>query len=205
MLLIWGWKVRFKALGQGVFFCPSCGGDRNYTQQQGRRWFTLFFIPIIPLGYVGEEFIECATCRQAYKPSVLSMPTSASLGDDLLAATREALVWLLRQSQPGPGAVAAALQQLSVAANRPWSEPELQADMTALDLSGLQQRLAGLATVLNEQGKERLLAGCASVAAADGPIDEARRGTLDFIAGSLGMTQAHAYGVISQVTLRAGL
>jgi hypothetical protein len=205
MIIIWGWRVRFKTLMEGVFFCPTCGGDRTFARKQGRNWFTLFFIPLIPLGHVGDEFVECATCRSAYKPSVLQLPTSAALTENLLAATREAIVWLLRTAAPGPAAVAAALHTLSLAANRPWSEAELRADVTGLDVNQLPNRLAVLAGVLNEHGKESFLAGCARVAGADGPITAEERQLLDNIAAALTMTPAHAHGVISHVAQQAGL
>ena len=49
MLIIWGLRVVYHTIAQGVFYCRKCGGDRNYRHQAGRRFFTLFFIPIIPL------------------------------------------------------------------------------------------------------------------------------------------------------------
>jgi hypothetical protein len=207
MLLIWGFRVRFRTLMQGLFFCPTCGGDRQYARKQGRRWFTFFFIPAIPLNNVGDEFVECTTCHQAYKPSVLEMPTTATLSDDLTLATREAVVWLLR-SVPlvDPASTGVALEILSGAANRPWSEPELQHDMATLDVAGLPQRLGQLATVLNEHGRETFLSGCVRVAAAGGgAMNEGQRALLDSIAGSLGMTPAHARGVIAQTQEQAGL
>jgi hypothetical protein len=207
MLLIWGFKVRFKTLLQGVFFCPSCGGDRHYERKQGRRWFTFFFIPVIPLNSVGDEFVECTTCHQAYKPSVLEMPTTATLSDDLTLATREAVVWLLRSAPlVDPAATRVALEVLSMAANRQWTEPELQHDLGTLEVSGLPGRLTSLASVLNEHGRETFLGGCVRVAAAGaGTVNEGQRALLDSIAGSLGMTPAHARGVIAQTEEQADL
>lgn len=203
MLLIWGWRVRFKTLAEGVFFCPTCGGDRGFARKQGRRWFTLFFLPLIPLDHVGEEFVECTTCKSSYRLSVLQMPTSSALADNLLAANREALVWLLRLTVPGPATIAAALHILSTASNRQWTEQALRADVAALDVNGLGDRLTGLAGVLNEHGKETLLSGCARVAAADGTISDQERQLLDLVARSLGMTPAHAHGVIAQLGQQA--
>jgi zinc-ribbon family len=205
MIVIWGWRVRFKTLMEGAFFCPTCGGDRTYARKQGRNWFTLFFIPLIPLAHTGDEFVECSTCRSAYKSSVLQHPTTAALAETLLAATREALVWVLRSAPPAPAATAAAVRALSLAANRPWTEAELAADVAGLDVNHLPNRLAMLAGMLNEHGKERFLAECTRVAAADGPVTAEERQLLENIAAALTMTPAHAYGVISQATQQAGL
>ncbi|HEY8547690.1 MAG TPA: TerB family tellurite resistance protein [Acidimicrobiales bacterium] len=204
MILVWGWKVRFKTLAEGVFFCQVCGGDRHYHRKQGRRWFTLFWIPLIPLNHVGDEFVECTTCRNAYRTTVLNQPTSASLSESLVGATRAAIAWLLRTEPPGPQATAAALTVLTSAANRQWTEQELQQDIAHLDVSGLPGQLATLASVLNEHGRETFLAGCVRVAAADGTISDGERALLDNVASSLGMTPAHARGVIAQVSEQAG-
>lgn len=205
MIFIWGWKVRFRKVAEGVFFCQVCGGDRTYHRKQGRRWITIFFIPMIPLNNVGDEFVECTTCRNAYRLSVLNQPTSAALSDSLLSATRSALVWLLRTGAPAPAAVAAALQALSTASNRAWTEAELEADVAQLDVSGLPDQLALLAGILNDHGREGFLASCARVAAADGVITDAERALIDNVAASLGMTPAHARGVVAQVAEQAGI
>ena len=49
MLIIWGLRVIYRTLGRGVFFCRRCGGDREYRHRAGRRFVTVFFIPLIPL------------------------------------------------------------------------------------------------------------------------------------------------------------
>ncbi|HMG42924.1 MAG TPA: hypothetical protein VK611_16445 [Acidimicrobiales bacterium] len=205
MIFIWGWRVRFRKLAEGVFFCQVCGGDRHFHRKQGRRWITIFFIPMIPLNDVGDEFVECTTCQNAYRLSALNQPTSAMLSESLVGATRAAVVWLLRTGAPAPATIATALQVLSSAANRPWTEPELQADVAQLDVSGLPTQLATLAGVLNDHGREGFLTGAARIAAADGAITDPERALLDNLAASLGMTPAHARGVIAQVVEQADI
>lgn len=205
MIFIWGWRVRFRTVAEGVFFCQVCGGDRTFHRKQGRRWITIFFIPMIPLNDVGDEFVECTTCRNAYRLTVLNQPTSAALSENLVTATRAAIAWLLRAGTPAPATIAAALQVLSASANRAWTEPELESDVAHLDVSGLPGQLALLAGVLNDHGRESFLTGCARVAAADGVITDAERALVDNVAASLGMTPAHSRGVIAQVVEQAGI
>jgi hypothetical protein len=150
---------------------------------------------------VGDEFIECDTCKSAFGLGVLQMPTTAALGAELLTATREAVTWLLRAGgEPGPAAASVAMDVLARAAGSPWSEQALRSDLAGLDVTGLAGRLASLAPALNEHGKETFLAGCARVAAAGGPLTDDRQRMLHQIAASLGMSQAHAMGVIVQAT-----
>ena len=74
MLIIFGLRVFYRTIAQGTFHCRRCGGDRQYRHRAGRRWFTLFFLPVIPLNTVGEH-VQCATCRTRYVTDVLSLPT----------------------------------------------------------------------------------------------------------------------------------
>ena len=71
--IIWGTRGVTTSKGSGRFVCPSCGADRDYTLKQVRRFFTLYFIPIIPLGLLG-TYVECRTCGGTFKDSVLERP-----------------------------------------------------------------------------------------------------------------------------------
>ncbi|HVT78678.1 MAG TPA: zinc ribbon domain-containing protein [Acidimicrobiales bacterium] len=197
MILIWGLRVRAKQLATGTFCCPSCGVDRRYSHKQARRWFTAFFIPLIPLKVVG-EYVQCTTCNSTYKPSVLTLPTTESLRTNLMLAMREAIVTVLGQT-PTPSEMHEALLVLSSFADAEWHEDDLIDDIAHLDTSQLQGHLATLSDGLNEHGKERIVAGCARVAATGGTIDAGHREIVLRIASDIGMTRAHARGVIDEV------
>jgi hypothetical protein len=197
MLLIWGWRTRFKVLAGGMFHCPSCGGDRHYAHKQARNWFTLFFVPLIPLKVLG-EFVECQTCKQGYDERILRLPTSATLTEQLVAATREAAVCLLRVDDT-PSGRTAAIAALSRVSGMPWSEEALAADVAGLDVAALPGRLRQLGEVMNEHGKEVFVASTAAIAAGGGVIAGPSRQVLEAVAADLGMSPAHTRGVIDQV------
>lgn len=69
-MIIFGSRVRYKVLGEGQFFCPHCRAQRTYTHKKASRYFTLYFLPLIPMGQLG-EFVQCQTCNMAFKPDVL--------------------------------------------------------------------------------------------------------------------------------------
>lgn len=69
-MLIFGWRNRTKHLGGGTFHCPVCNAARQYEHVEARRWFTLFFVPIIPAKRLG-EFVRCLTCKVTLDPVVL--------------------------------------------------------------------------------------------------------------------------------------
>jgi transcription elongation factor Elf1 len=72
MMIIFGTKIRKSTVGSGKFFCPRCRTMRAYNHQKGTRYFTLYFIPIIPMGDIG-EFIECGVCGGMFQLDVLKM------------------------------------------------------------------------------------------------------------------------------------
>jgi hypothetical protein len=194
MLIVFGMRSRFKVLSQGTFFCPQCGGDRHYAHKQARRWFTVFFIPLIPLKVLG-EVVECQTCKTTFKPAVLAAPTTSGLQEQLVTAYREAAVWLLRGGSTGR---AAAIAVLSAVAGRPWSDAELDTDLQVLDVAPMFDRLVTLSGNLTEQGKEQFLTACTEIAAGGGVLSTDERQLIDRVAAALSVTPAHARGVIDQ-------
>ena len=70
-MIIYGLKVRYSRRGAGAFRCPNCQTQQRYQASSMRRWFTLYFIPIIPLNSLGEQ-VECQGCFSRYEPGVLS-------------------------------------------------------------------------------------------------------------------------------------
>ena len=49
MSIIFGSRSKNKVLGQVQFPCQRCGRMAYHTLVRSRRWFSLYFIPVIPL------------------------------------------------------------------------------------------------------------------------------------------------------------
>ena len=84
MIIIFGNKVRYKTLSTGQFYCPQCNTRRDYELRQARNWFSIYFIPIVPLNQLG-EFVTCLTCGANFQQEVLTMPIPSSTPLDRLA------------------------------------------------------------------------------------------------------------------------
>jgi tellurite resistance protein len=48
--------------------CPNCSSG-DLVNKLYRRWFTLFFIPVIPLDVV-DRFYQCSNCKSAYNENI---------------------------------------------------------------------------------------------------------------------------------------
>ena len=203
MLIIWGWRVVFHTITQGVFYCRKCGGDRNYRHRAGRRFITIFFIPVIPLTKAGEH-VRCETCKTRYVTEVLASPTAASMQAAIPAGARAMVSLMLRtggmDSFPARGRAIEAVRD----AGQPDYDDSLLAEDLAQPLETARRMIGQLGAQLRPEAKEWHLAEAVRIGMADGPLTENERATAEMIAGDLGMTRAQALGVITLAEQGAG-
>jgi hypothetical protein len=202
LLIIFGLRVLYRTIGQGMFHCHRCGGDREYRHRTGRRWFTLCLIPVIPLARTGEH-VRCAVCRTCYRMEVLCLPTAAQMEAALPVGTRAAAIAMLRA---GGGSSAPArrraIDAIKAAGLSEYDDAALDADLSSSamppppgqDLAGPLNRLA---IQLAVPAREWFLAEAVRIGLADGMLSDEERHAAQQIAAQLGMTLAQARGVIS--------
>lgn len=194
-MLIWGWRSFNKTLSEGTFFSPAAGRDGPYRLVQARRWFTLFFIPIIPLKVLG-TFVECQRTKALYDPRILENPTNVDLTDQLAGGVREAVCAVATADST----VTAEERRLAIEIVGHYvigyDEATLDADLARVDDAPLDARLEYLSSALTGSGKEQVLTAAAKIMAADGSIDHRARDAVRSIGEKLGMSAAHIRGVI---------
>jgi zinc-ribbon family/Tellurite resistance protein TerB len=196
LLIIFGFRIFYHTLGQGVFHCRKCGGDRQYRHRAGRRYFTLFFIPIIPLTRTGEH-VQCLTCRTRYVMDVLTLPTAAQMQAALPAGMRAAAVIMLSAGDPASlAARRAALAAIHTAGAASYTDADLDTDRGQPGETA-RAALNQVARQLTPDAREWFLAQVIQVGLADGQLTEQERRAAQLIAADLGMTRAQAIGVIT--------
>ena len=203
MLILWGLRVIYRTLGQGVFFCRRCGGDREYRHRAGRRYVTVFFIPIVPLAKTGEH-VQCLTCKTRYVTEVLRLPTTTEMQLALAQGARALFAAVLRAGDPAsPQARRRAIEAVIARGEPGYDESALNADLAEPPEAG-RPRIAALGDQLQVQAREWYLAEAVRIALADGPLTSAERAAAGQLAVGLGMTQAQALGVIMLTEQGAG-
>lgn len=70
-MIIWGSRGITGTLEQAQFHCPQCGTQRSGALKQVRNFFTLYFIPLIPMGTLG-RFVECGSCGGSFAEEILT-------------------------------------------------------------------------------------------------------------------------------------
>lgn len=202
MLIIWGIRVFFRTTGQGVLHCPRCGGDRHYRHRSGRRFLTLFFIPVIPLTRAGEH-VQCTTCRTRYHVGALRQPTAAQMQAALPAGMRAAAATMLRAGDPDSfPARHRAMQAIVGAGAQGYGDAALDTDLAEPDRAGAPA-LAQVGAQLAVPAREWFLAEVVRIGMADGPLTGAEREAAHAVGAGMGMTQAQTLGVITLTEQRA--
>ncbi|MEV0179229.1 TerB family tellurite resistance protein [Streptomyces sp. NPDC050625] len=195
-----GTRTAWTPVGDGEFFCPGCGGDRNYQRLTGRRRFTLLGVPVLPRGATG-PVVECASCRRHFGTDVLDHPTTSRFSAMLRDAVHTvALAVLATGGSCARTSLEAAASTVRAAGFEDCTEDQLSALVEALaaDTGRLYDQPcgAGLAIELHESldplaphlapaGRESVLLQAARIALADGPYTPAERDVLATIGGAL--------------------
>jgi hypothetical protein len=203
LLIIFGLRVFYRTIAQGTFYCRKCGGDRQYRHRSGRRWFTLFFIPVLPLNSVGEH-VQCTTCRTRYVTDVLGQPTTAQMQAALPSGMRSAASAMLRSGDPAsPAARQRAIEAVIGAGTPDYNEAMLNDDLM-MPFDSIRPALNKVGAQLTVQAREWYLAEVLRIAMADGQLTEGERQAALAIGADLGMTQAQVVGVVAMTEQSAG-
>jgi zinc-ribbon family len=67
VFFLFGFRTKAKPVAQMEYSCSKCSRSTMFTAIESKRWFTLFFIPVIPLG--GSHLIRCNLCGLTLKCS----------------------------------------------------------------------------------------------------------------------------------------
>ena len=195
-----GVHTAWTTVGDGEFFCPGCGGDRNYQRRTGRRRFVLLGVPVLPRGTAG-PIVECAACGDHFGTDVLGHPTTTRLSAMVRDAVHTVVLAILAAGGTSSRTTLdAAVGALRGAGFDDACEDQLVALVEALAADTgratvpdcgpglaieLHEALGPLAPHLAPAGREALLLQGARIALADGPYTPAEREMLATAGGAL--------------------
>jgi hypothetical protein len=70
VFFLFGLHTYFRTISRGQFTCPKCAQPQQYRLRRGRRFFTVFFLPLIPVSRP-REHVRCENCKTRYLPDVI--------------------------------------------------------------------------------------------------------------------------------------
>ena len=202
-MIIWGWKGRTSKAATGEFFCPECKNYESYTHKIVKNWFTLYFIPVIPLKVLG-EYVECDTCKSTYKLDALEYdPRAEQQKAQAIFALATRDVMLKMAMADGSVDEEEILKIIGVFENVTKHEiTREQIDQRIIELEAEPQDISSYASTvsgfLNETGKEMVLRGAIAIAKADGIIDEGELSALHRLSEALDLPRAYANGIFGE-------
>ncbi|MBX7546977.1 TerB family tellurite resistance protein [Streptomyces sp. NPDC004232] len=200
VLRLLGARTAWTPVGDGEFYCPGCGGDRNYQRLTGRRRLTLLGLPLLARGTAG-PVVECAACAEHYGTDVLDHPTTRRFSAMLRDAVHTVALAVLAAGGTGSRtALETAAAAVRAAGFEDCTEDRLAALVEALAADTgrvfeqpcgasltieLHEALDPLAPHLAPAGRESLLLQAARIALADGPYTPAERDALTTVGAAL--------------------
>jgi len=198
-MIIWGSRGLDRKGQTGSFYCPHCDDDREYRRHKLQRFFTLYFIPIIPLEVV-QQWVVCLTCKQQYTLKALQYDPRAEraqFDQELRACFQTVLGHFGQMSGTRDRAF---LQQMVDAQaafdGSEWSVDEARTEIERIDRN--YEASAGiLARHMTDRGRETVVMSALDVAAYDGVLDDRKRAALTELGQKLGMSDAHMRGVLA--------
>lgn len=204
MFIVWGSRGRNKEIGAGDFYCPDCGDHRGYRKIAVTRWFTLYWIPIFPMGKPLGEYVECGACKSTFNERVLQMDPKAAAekfeAAFSVAAKRVMFKMALADGDIDQSEIDTITQSFANITKREIDPADIAAELETArgDTRPVADYLREVAPGMNDTGKELVLRSAIAVAKADGYIDDGEVVEMHELAFALDLPKAYANGIFSE-------
>lgn len=193
---------------RGQFFCPQCNGECDFRHKSVRRFFTLYFIPIIPLDLLG-EYVECERCQGTYNIDILQYDPAAADNQVealfMVAMKQVMIAMLLADGVIDDNEVKELQATFEDLSGVPVTEQDLREEIAVIQAegSGALELVSHLAPGLNAKGKEMVITAAYQIAVADGHFDDSESQLLEEIAAAMDVSSAHLRGILTELATPA--
>ena len=203
-MIIFGTRGVTGTKQKGTFHCPQCGTESDFAKKRVRRFFTLYFIPLIPLDKLG-EYVECSNCEGTFQLNVLDYdPAEESQKSEALfmVAMKQVMIAILLADgvidDEEVKALQSTFQELS---GVEIAESDLREEIDSLQGSQSDplELVSSLAGGLNDFGKEKVIRAAYGIAAADGVVSSEESEMMIEIGKALELTPTHYKGILAEL------
>ena len=204
-MIIFGTRGITTTPDRGTFNCPRCASPQPYNHKRVRRFFTLYFIPVIPLDKLG-EYVECPTCQGTYDVEILDYdPSQENLQIEAFfhIAVKQVMIAMLLADGIIDDSEVKMLQSVYLElTGTQIPEEELREEISVIQASGSSalDLIKELTPQLNDPGKETVMRAAYSIANADGRIDDTESTLLAELGDGMGLTTAHMQGILAEIS-----
>lgn len=204
-MIFFGTRGVKSTLKSGTFHCPQCETNESYKHIKVKKFFTLYFIPIIPLSDAG-EYVECHKCKGTYIPKVLNYNKSAGK-DEFLSQYEKAMKHCMIMIMLADGRIDEEEMLMVQKIINKFGHNDLTLDQLEALVERIEKNPENISTYLkritpslNEHGKETIIKCALSVAAADGNIDKSELEVIKKMAVVMEMSSSHLKGIFADIS-----
>ncbi|MEM9589137.1 MAG: DUF533 domain-containing protein [Planctomycetota bacterium] len=200
-MIIWGSRGLTSTLESSAFHCPQCSTQRQGSLKQVRNFFTLYFIPLIPLNVSG-RFVECSSCAGTFAEEILSYDPEAERAETNLQMLRAMVMAAMADGHVDDGERAEIKKQYTELAGLPIPDATLQQEIEMAAQSGasLNSYVASLAASLSPHGKALVVRLAFHTMSASGELQPGHQSELASLAKTLEIPEDQFRELIAQLS-----
>lgn len=202
-MIIFGTRGIRSTKATGKFDCPQCEADRDYKHKKVTQFFTLYFIPLIPLGNKG-EYVECTHCKGTFVTRILDSSKSTDKAE-FMAMYEQAIRHVMVKIMLADGVIdknerITVLAIINKYGHNDMSSFQLDDYIKEVqaDKSDISTYLKHVGPSLNDHGKELLVKCALDVAYSDGHFDESERELILEMGTVMEMSSAYIKGIMAE-------
>ncbi|MEO0561068.1 MAG: TerB family tellurite resistance protein [Chloroflexota bacterium] len=202
--VVWGTRGITRNMDTGSFYCPGCRQERVYKHKSVRRFFTVYFIPLIPMNKLG-EYVECQVCSGTYNLDVLQIDMSeqrAFKATFEIAVKRVLALMVLADGVVEEDEVEMVRTIYNRITNRNVTSDEVRTEISTAQSEGrgVEEFLTDMAGTLNNNGKGMVVQAAYMVAGADGEYQQEELDLMNAIGDALLIHPKELKSMMDQMT-----
>ena len=205
-MIFFGTKGRAIEMDKGNFHCPNCNSKRDYSKKYVQTWFTLYFIPIFPVGEKKNEHIECQECENIYHVEVANYQPrldAEKIESEYEKALKNILCLMIladgKIKNEEVEIVSDIFNKLTNGKKFSKSQIDKTTNKLKKNKKTINDYLKEIRPYLNSNHRELIIKAMYYIAASDAHLDEKESKLLIDTASVLEMTPAHVKGVLSEL------
>lgn len=219
--IIFGTRGVRSTIKEGKFLCPQCQSFTPYKHKKVTQFFTLYFIPLIPLGSRG-TYVECQQCRNTFVERVLELsqivaqqpkveeqvaeeiiqntkhiePPVEFLSEKQKAIKKLLILMILADGKIENSEIAAFHKIYKQTTGLTVNDIYKEIDEVKIENKSARQYLKEIEHLLNDEGKIEIIKSGMMIAAADGHIDPSELSMITSFGKALGMSQSQIKEIV---------
>lgn len=199
-MIIWGSRGLTSTVDSSEFHCPQCAQTRYGNLKQVRTFFTLYFIPLIPLNVAG-RYVECESCGGTFAEEALDYDPEAEREEMLNSMLGVMVRAALADGEVDAGERREIEKQFQDLAGLPVPSEKLDRTISAVRNSprDLNRFVDTLADDLSPHGRALVVKLAFCTMMASGELQPGHREQLSGLADTLGIPQDQYLELIKQL------